>query len=235
MPRPTLPTPIRSLTRRLGRLSLALALLTGSVAPALAADAGPQEQHVARDLVVRALSLLGVNYKFGGNTPETGLDCSGLVRYVFHEAAGLILPRRAEEISRAGEAIGREQLRPGDLVFFNTLRRTFSHVGIYIGDGRFVHAPSAGGEVRVESLSASYWRRRFNGARRMLAGSLLSDPEVSRIVAAVGSDAAAAPMADPLDAASPDARPSVQASRLPVGVPLPGIATAGSTGAPFQP
>ena len=205
------------MARHLVRVSLALAMLVGAGAPSFAADGGGAEQHVGRELVVRALSLLGVDYKFGGNTPETGLDCSGLVRYVFHEAAGLILPRRAEEISQAGETIGREQLVPGDLVFFNTLRRSFSHVGIYIGGGRFVHAPSRGGEVRIESLSASYWQRRFNGARRMLAGSLLRDAEGPASAAFAG---AAAPQvaADPLDAAAP--RPPV-ISRLSSSVTPP--------------
>ncbi len=129
------------------------------------------EAHVGTELVLRALSLLGVNYKLGGNTPDTGLDCSGLVRHVFREAVGLVLPRRAAEISRTGEVIvDTAQLKPGDLVFFNTLRRAFSHVGIYIGNNQFVHAPSSGGVVRVESLEARYWVDRFDGARRVLPG-----------------------------------------------------------------
>jgi len=123
---------------------------------------------VATELVLRALTLLGVNYKLGGNSPDSGLDCSGLVRHVFQEAVGLVLPRRADEISRAGEAVDTEQLKPGDLVFFNTLRRAFSHVGIYIGNNQFVHAPSRGGGVRVENMDKAYWTQRFNGARRLL-------------------------------------------------------------------
>ena len=153
----------------------AVVLTLSSVAlwPAMAARAETaQEPHRGTELVLRALSLLGVNYKFGGNSPDTGLDCSGLVRHVFREAAGMVLPRRAEEISRAGETIDTAQLRPGDLVFYNTLRRTFSHVGIYIGNGQFVHAPSRGGGVRVEQMSESYWSKRFNGARRVLADGL---------------------------------------------------------------
>ncbi len=157
------------LRRVVAVLGLALALGAGTSAPARGEEAPAREGLLGRELVLRALSLLGVDYKFGGNTPETGLDCSGLVRHVFREAAGLVLPRRAEEISRAGEVIKRDQLLPGDLVFFNTLRRAFSHVGIYVGEGRFIHAPSTGGEVRVESLSAKYWQRRFNGARRVQA------------------------------------------------------------------
>lgn len=150
---------------------IAFCTLLGLAAPGVAGAAPSQveESHVGTELVLRALSLLGVNYRLGGTSPATGLDCSGLVRHVFSEAAGLVLPRRAEEMSRNGSVVRREQLRPGDLVFFNTLRRAFSHVGIYIGNGQFVHAPSSGGSVRVESLSGSYWTKRFNGARRVIA------------------------------------------------------------------
>jgi cell wall-associated NlpC family hydrolase len=96
-------------------------------------SAEPSLGQFGSELVLRAMTLLGINYKFGGNTPETGFDCSGLVRYVFKEAFGLSLPRRAEEISQKGQRVNVDQLAPGDLVFFNTLKRTFSHVGIYIG------------------------------------------------------------------------------------------------------
>ena len=121
----------------------------------------------ATDLVVRALALIGVHYRRGGNAPDTGFDCSGMVRYVYHNAFGLDLPRRAEDISRVGEHIGRNELQPGDLVFYNTLRRTFSHVGIYLGDNRFIHAPASGGAVRVEDMDQAYWVHRFSGARRV--------------------------------------------------------------------
>lgn len=191
-----MPSRTGSSPRRLARLCLVLALVAGSVAPAFAEDAPAREVSAGRELVLRALSLLGVDYKYGGNTPETGLDCSGLVRHVFHEVAGLVLPRRAEEISRAGEAIRRDQLRPGDLVFFNTLRRAFSHVGIYVGDGRFVHAPSTGGEVRVESLSTNYWQRRFNGARRVPA-KLAGYDEAASARGTGGFGAAAMPDRNP--------------------------------------
>ena len=121
----------------------------------------------ATDLVVRALALIGVHYRRGGNAPDTGFDCSGMVRYVYRNAFGLDLPRRTEDISRVGEHIGRDQLRPGDLVFYNTLRHTFSHVGIYLGDNRFIHAPASGGAVRVEDMDQAYWVHRFSGARRV--------------------------------------------------------------------
>ncbi len=123
---------------------------------------------VAGEIVLRALGMLGVPYLYGGDSPETGFDCSGLVRHVFSGAAGTTLPRRAQEIGSEGQEIDREQMQPGDLVFFNTQRAPFSHVGIYIGEQRFVHAPTAGGVVRIESLEVAYWNRRFDGARRLL-------------------------------------------------------------------
>ena len=121
----------------------------------------------ASEVVMNAMGLLGVRYRFGGNTPETGLDCSGLVQLVFKESFGLILPRRAAQMSQVGGNVSKDELKPGDLVFFNTLKRAFSHVGIYVGEGKFVHAPSSGGQVRVESLNTPYWVNRFNGARRL--------------------------------------------------------------------
>jgi cell wall-associated NlpC family hydrolase len=123
----------------------------------------------ASELAVQALSMLGINYRYGGTSPDTGLDCSGLVQYVFKEAWGTDLPRTAVEISRVGEKIGKGELQPGDLVFYNTLRRGFSHVGIYLGDGKFIHSPSAGGQVRIEDMDVAYWKKRFNGARRIAA------------------------------------------------------------------
>jgi len=120
-----------------------------------------------RELVLQAMGFMGINYKYGGNTPETGFDCSGLVHYVFNQAAGLVLPRNAREISRVGEDIPRDELQPGDLVFFNTLRRPFSHVGIYLGEYRFIHAPSRGGQVEIVDMSNRYWQTRYNGARRI--------------------------------------------------------------------
>jgi len=131
----------------------------------------PLQQFKARasDLTMRALSMLGIRYQFGGNTPESGLDCSGLVRYVFKEAWGKDLPRTSEQISRLGQKIDTQDLQPGDLVFYNTLRRTFSHVGIYLGENRFIHSPARGGEVRIENMDLNYWKKRFDGARRITA------------------------------------------------------------------
>ncbi|MFM0492631.1 C40 family peptidase [Paraburkholderia caledonica] len=121
----------------------------------------------AGDVVVGALNMIGVRYRWGGNTPDSGLDCSGFVRYVFQDTLGMALPRRAEEMSRVGEKVRVSDLKPGDLVFFNTMRRTFSHVGIYIGDNKFVHSPSTGSTIRVDDMDSGYWEKRFTGARRI--------------------------------------------------------------------
>ncbi len=122
----------------------------------------------AQNMASVALSYLGVPYRYGGNSAEQGLDCSGFVRLVYEQTAGLKLPRRSEEMNRLGSPVSTEDLQAGDLVFYNTLRRPHSHVGIYIGDGQFVHAPSSGGQVRVEKMAATYWQKRFDGAKRMV-------------------------------------------------------------------
>ena len=119
------------------------------------------------DLVVTAMGFLGVPYRRGGNSAETGFDCSGFVRAMYEKTAGLLLPRRADQQAAFAEKIDKKDLRPGDLVFFNTMRRTFSHVGIYVGDGKFIHSPRSGSEVRVDDMQQSYWKRRFDGARRV--------------------------------------------------------------------
>ncbi len=141
-------------------------------------DLGGKAKDTASDITSYALSLIGVDYRFGGSTPDQGLDCSGLIRYVFQQATGLLLPRSAREQARVGESISKDKLQPGDLVFFNTRRFQFSHVGLYIGDNRFIHAPSAGGAVQVVSLDNAYWQKAFNGARRIV-GSL---PDISALV-----------------------------------------------------
>ena len=121
----------------------------------------------ASDLVVTAMGFLGVPYRRGGNSVETGFDCSGFVRAMYEQTVGLVLPRRAAEQAQATQMIAREDLKPGDLVFFNTMRRAFSHVGIYVGDGKFIHSPRSGAQVRVEDMRTAYWHTRFNGARRV--------------------------------------------------------------------
>jgi cell wall-associated NlpC family hydrolase len=169
--------------------------------PAPAGDAKPEDapaapaqgllgrvQDRASDMVVSSMNFLGVRYRKGGTSAETGFDCSGFTRHVFAMSLGLMLPRRADEQAAAPGfvAVPRDSLRPGDLVFFNTMKRTFSHVGIYIGDNRFIHAPSHGKDVRTDDLSFAYWAKRFTGARR------------AAVPAASEVHAAAQPVAEPL-------------------------------------
>lgn len=123
---------------------------------------------LSEDVPLYAVSLVGSPYRLGGNSPETGLDCSGLVGHVFKQVAGIILPRDSRAISDVAQPLAQAELQPGDLVFFNTLNRAFSHVGIYLGDNRFVHATSSRtNTVMVSSLADRYWRTRFDGARRV--------------------------------------------------------------------
>jgi cell wall-associated NlpC family hydrolase len=122
------------------------------------------------DLVGNAMGFLGVPYRRGGSSAETGFDCSGFVRATYAKTIGLMLPRRADEQAAATDKIDKSELKPGDLVFFNTMRRAFSHVGIYLGDGKFIHSPRTGAQVRVEDMGTSYWARRFEGARRVDGG-----------------------------------------------------------------
>ena len=134
----------------------------------------------ASDLVLTAMGFLGVPYRRGGNTVETGFDCSGFVRAMYGQTIGLILPRRANEQAAATQTIDRKDLQPGDLVFFNTMRKAFSHVGIYVGEGKFIHSPKPGAQVRVEDMGVAYWARRFDGARRVLSAAAPS-PDVVAI------------------------------------------------------
>ncbi len=119
------------------------------------------------EALLQALLALGMDYKYGGKSPVTGFDCSGLVAHVYREAWGIQHPPSTRGQSQAGTPVTLAQLQPGDLVFYDTLKRPYSHVGIYMGDGKFVHAPKTGAQVRVESLKSAYWAPRFNGARRV--------------------------------------------------------------------
>jgi cell wall-associated NlpC family hydrolase len=149
------------------RLSLLLLPLLLS-----ACSAPPARQHAASDdrmneLVIYAMSLADTPYRYGGNSASSGFDCSGFVGHVFRQSLGVSLPRTSREISKVGTPIGQSELRPGDLVFYNTLHASFSHVGIYVGDGKFVHSPKSGDRVRVEQMQMRYWQARFDGARRI--------------------------------------------------------------------
>ena len=120
-----------------------------------------------RELALHALSHIGVPYRYGGASPDTGFDCSGLVQYVYSRGAGVSLPRNTQALAEVGAPVPPEALEPGDLVFFDTLRKPYSHVGIYLGDQRFIHAPTTGGQVELVDMRHRYWQTRFNGARRL--------------------------------------------------------------------
>jgi cell wall-associated NlpC family hydrolase len=143
-----------------------------------AAAVAPAERSRLTEMVVAAMNFVGVPYRLGGNDAETGFDCSGFTKHLFQLNLGLSLPRRSHEQAAAQGFVDvpRRELQPGDLVFFNTLRRAFSHVGIYVGEGKFIHSPKPGAQVRVEDLNAGYWQRRFDGARRVLVGQQQAAP-----------------------------------------------------------
>jgi len=153
-------------SRRLRKL-LAAVLCSAALALAGAPGALAQPTGGAADLVMGAIGLVGVPYRFGGDDPASGLDCSGLVRFVVRNALGVQMPRRAEAMAQMGSDVDRRELQPGDLVFFDTLGRPFSHVGVYLGADQFVHAPARRGQVRIEDMAQGYWRTRFDGARRL--------------------------------------------------------------------
>ena len=157
-------------------------LLRPLAAGALVDSVRTSVRDTASDLVMTAMNFLGVPYVRGGSSEATGFDCSGFTRHIFENSIGLVLPRRADEQARSAGllAINRAELKPGDLVFFNTMKRTFSHVGIYVGDDKFIHAPRTGAEVRIEDMRDSYWARRFTGARRADLTAALPQLPVTR-------------------------------------------------------
>lgn len=127
------------------------------------------------DMLFHALLASGVDYRRGGKSQQSGFDCSGLVAHVYRQAYGLALPHNSKSQSELGAAVDLSELQPGDLVFFNTLDRPFSHVGIYVGEGRFIHAPKEGAVVRTESIRVRYWATRFDGARRIVPVAVSAD------------------------------------------------------------
>lgn len=144
-----------------------------NTAPKAAAQTSSAEDSAQRmsGLVVAAMGALGVPYQRGGNNYESGFDCSGFVRALYQQNFKLLLPRRAAEQAGATQPIERHELKPGDLVFFNTLGRSHSHVGVYVGDHRFIHSPKSGAVIRIEDMRVNYWHRRFDGARRVVGHS----------------------------------------------------------------
>ena len=148
------------------RQLLLLCGLLASLLPQTGAARADRDAAVREGPITHALRALGTRYRYGGASPETGFDCSGLIAHVF-EQAGRAVPRTARAQSRVGTPVKRAHLAPGDLVFYNTRNAPYSHVGMYVGNGRFVHAPKPGARVRIERLDTPYWRTRFNGARRL--------------------------------------------------------------------
>ena len=147
----------------------------GSFGPAPPAPIQPTpapyaERAERSEALLQALLALGLDYRHGGKSPATGFDCSGLVAHIYREAWGVRLPPNTAAQSQAGVPVSLAELQAGDLVFYDTLKRPYSHVGIYLGDGKFVHAPKTGAQVRIESLRSTYWAQRFNGARRIEPG-----------------------------------------------------------------
>ncbi len=136
-----------------------------SASPAVAA---PARSELGNEIALYALGLIDTGYRFGGKNPDAGLDCSGMVSYIFERAAGIRVRGSAADIARQGRAVGSEALRPGDLVFFNTRNAPYSHVGIYIGDERFIHAPNRNGKVRIDRIADRYYAQRFDAARTFL-------------------------------------------------------------------
>ncbi|QLI82797.1 C40 family peptidase [Chitinibacter fontanus] len=170
----------------------------------------------AQDLLLSAMSLIGVKYTWGGNTPEAGLDCSGFIKYVFQNSMNITLPRTALGMSQTGQNVDKSELKPGDLVFFNTLGRTFSHVGIYLGDNRFIHSPRSGRNIEVANMNLSYWQSRFNGARRV-ADSGSQGLNVSSLLAAGSGNKAATTTARNSAESSDAARSNMQCKKITVG------------------
>jgi len=148
-------------------LTLLILLLGACATPSRAPEHGGR----MNDVALYALSLADTPYRYGGNSSDNGFDCSGFVQYVYLNTLEIKLPRTSTEMSRMGEHLDASQLRPGDLVFFNTRQQPFSHVGIYVGEERFVHSPSSGKAIMMASMREKYWRSRYNGARRITSAN----------------------------------------------------------------
>jgi hypothetical protein len=152
----------------LKRVSRVLCVVMSVGALGFGSTSAMADETFSQKLLGRAMDLVGVKYRFGGTNPETGLDCSGYVQYVYKNAVGISLPRVASAQSKVGQAVvNKTDIKPGDMVFFNTRGAAASHVGIYAGDGKFIHSPRTGSNVRLDSMDNSYWKARYNGARRV--------------------------------------------------------------------
>jgi cell wall-associated NlpC family hydrolase len=136
----------------------------------------------SENLINQAMELIGVRYRWNMDIPQSGLDGSGFVAYVFKDKLSFLIPRKSSQISKVGKSVNRDDLQPGDLVFFNTMRMTFSHVGIYVGENKFIHSPSKGASIRVDDMTSVYWDKRFDGARRLDGSDEFSEQERKKLM-----------------------------------------------------
>ncbi|MCE4059227.1 C40 family peptidase [Pandoraea sputorum] len=203
---------------------------------------GPERSAGQEEITLEAMSLVGIPYRYGGNTPDSGFDCSGLVRYVVARAAGVNLPRTTADMSGIGTVLERDDLASGDLIFFNTTGRAHSHVGIYVGQGKFVHAPNSGGTVRLESIFIPYWAKRIDGVRRVAANkapagntTYVNRSAPDTVAAAPAAAAAPTMTTAPISSPAPN-RPLTAATPSPLGAPQTASpsSTANLTSSPSQ-
>ncbi len=202
---------------------------------------GPERSAGQEEITLEAMSLVGIPYRYGGNTPDSGFDCSGLVRYVVARAAGVNLPRTTADMSGIGTVLERDDLASGDLIFFNTTGRAHSHVGIYVGQGKFVHAPNSGGTVRLESIFIPYWAKRIDGVRRVAANKAPAG-NTTYVNRSAPDTVAAAPVAAPaatvtaVPVSPAPNRPLTAATPSPLGTPQTASpsSTANLTASPSQ-
>jgi len=214
---PTLPSLARLSGRCVAALAVTVLVAACSSGPSVRQGSnanygnrtmGPERSAGQEEITIEAMSLVGIPYRYGGNTPDSGFDCSGLVRYVVARAAGVNLPRTTADMSSIGTPLERDDLASGDLIFFNTTGRAHSHVGIYVGQGKFVHAPNTGGTVRLESLYIPYWARRIDGVRRVAANKAPAGNTTYVNRTAPDTVAAQAPAAAPLPAVPMNTAPN---------------------------
>lgn len=151
----------------MNRLIVLLFLLVAGCSVAPVKQEAPAHVGSRDEVVLYAMGLMGVDYRFGGKNPSSGMDCSGMVSYIYKNAVGMNLPHNAYRIAKISRSIAMSEIQPGDLVFFNTQHRSYSHVGIYIGKGRFIHAPGTDGKIKISNLSSRYFARHLEGARTL--------------------------------------------------------------------
>ncbi|WP_241013945.1 C40 family peptidase [Pandoraea nosoerga] len=241
---------LRSSTRCAAALAITLLVAACSSGPSIRQGGsanygnrtmGPENSAGQEEITLEAMSLVGIPYRYGGNTPDSGFDCSGLVRYVVARAAGVNLPRTTADMSSVGTSLDRDDLASGDLIFFNTTGRAHSHVGIYVGQGKFVHAPNSGGTVRLESLYVPYWARRIDGIRRVAANkapagntTYVNRAAPANVAQTQPSAASPAPGAPPSPMSSPMSSPGLPGAPVSAVADSPNRPLTAATPSPLQ-